>query len=302
MKKIVFFTQNNWAFGNIHNGLEKVLYKYGIFSNILDWTVPYPIGMMSMLLKTTDLFMTTPDAVGALHSYNIPYEKMLIVAHGEWDILRAKELLGDFIFDKTRNYGVVSKFLKDKSFEHGVEKIPEVLPLGVFTDYYFSHIRTDLKTIGYAGAFARENWRGVEIKRGNLALEVAKKTNTYFLKHEFYHWLSMPSYYKMADCVFVTSLEEGASLPLLEGGASGCVIFTTPTGYAYEKENKFNYVLPFNSIDLVKMAVEKINILKNDSKLMKEESEKIYTFIRENFDWSVCGERWAKFIIDSIDK
>jgi len=41
MKKILFFIEDNWAFGSIHNALCKELYKYDIYSNLLNWKVSY---------------------------------------------------------------------------------------------------------------------------------------------------------------------------------------------------------------------------------------------------------------------
>jgi len=41
MKRIAFFTYNEWAFGSIHKALIKELYKNGIDANIIDWNIPY---------------------------------------------------------------------------------------------------------------------------------------------------------------------------------------------------------------------------------------------------------------------
>ena len=49
MKKIIFFTQNRWAFGSVHNGLCKELYKYGLLCNIFDWTREYTSDEINML-------------------------------------------------------------------------------------------------------------------------------------------------------------------------------------------------------------------------------------------------------------
>ncbi|MCX8009271.1 MAG: hypothetical protein N3A54_06275, partial [Patescibacteria group bacterium] len=87
--RVTFFTQNRWAFGNIHHSLSKALYEHGVVSEVVDFTVPYMADDFHHLIKSTDLFITNPDAVAPLLSYGTPYSKISIVAHAEWDILRA---------------------------------------------------------------------------------------------------------------------------------------------------------------------------------------------------------------------
>jgi hypothetical protein len=41
MKKVLFFTQNRWAFASIHHALSKELYKNGIYANLLDYDIDY---------------------------------------------------------------------------------------------------------------------------------------------------------------------------------------------------------------------------------------------------------------------
>ena len=73
MKKVLFYTQNRWAFGSIHHGLIKELYKHNIYGNLLDWTKRYTEEEFKYLDNTYDLFVTNPEAVMSLHqAYKIP--------------------------------------------------------------------------------------------------------------------------------------------------------------------------------------------------------------------------------------
>lgn len=91
MKKVLFYTQNRWAFGSIHHGLCKELYKHNIYANLLDWTETYTSEEFELLNNTYDLFVTMPEAVLHLHYiYKVPLNKIIAVAHEQWDILLAK--------------------------------------------------------------------------------------------------------------------------------------------------------------------------------------------------------------------
>jgi ribonucleotide reductase alpha subunit len=54
MKRVLFFIEDNWAFGSIHNALCKELYKYDIYSNLLNWKTRYTKKEFDLLNKTYD--------------------------------------------------------------------------------------------------------------------------------------------------------------------------------------------------------------------------------------------------------
>ena len=92
MKKVLFYTQNRWAFGSIHHGLCKELYKHNIYANLLNEDHEYTKEEFQLLNSTYDLFVTNPDKVIALHTKGgIPLNKIIAVAHGQWDILLANQ-------------------------------------------------------------------------------------------------------------------------------------------------------------------------------------------------------------------
>ncbi|MCX8008852.1 MAG: hypothetical protein N3A54_04080 [Patescibacteria group bacterium] len=301
--RVSFFTQNRWAFGNIHHSLAKVLYEHGYIAEVIDFTVPYKLNDFQHLIKSTDLFITNPDAVEPLRSYGTPYSKIAIVAHAEWDILRALSISGPEMFNKVKSYGVISKHLLEKSREFGIEREPTIVRVGVVKEKYSFPLPTALKTIGYAGAFSSQNWKGEEIKRGYLVDQIFERCqkiglDIQYKKHEFFMWQSMPAYYESVDLILITSTEEGGGLPYMEAAASGRGIITTPVGYA--KESAAGLILPFNEDVYVYEAVKYIkDFYENPQKFVQEHCKRNREYA-ERFDWRVRVIEWLDFISRSL--
>lgn len=294
VKNVLFFTQNRWAFGNIHHGLCKSLYEHGIIANVIDFTVSYSKEEFRLLDKTYDVFVTNPEAVNILHNdYGISYEKICAVAHGEWDLHLAQQTAGNDVFVKVRNFGVVSNFLKDSSAKIGLPRVPEVIPFGVHTSHLRMKFAPQLKTVGYAGAFSTKNFAGVEIKRGHLVQEAVQKAKLNFKPHEFYNWLCMPGYYSEIDALMVSSIEEGASLPLLEAASAGRLILSTPVGYFLDYKNGIE--LPMDEVEYVNVATEQLIKYKEDPHAYVMKCLEIKEFAFLNFDWIYFIDKWVDF-------
>ena len=60
MIKVLFFFENAWAFGSIHNSLAKELYPYGIHTDIIDWGNRYVLEEFDFLNSVYDYFVTIP--------------------------------------------------------------------------------------------------------------------------------------------------------------------------------------------------------------------------------------------------
>lgn len=298
MRNVIFFTQNRWAFANIHHSLVKALYSYGIHAEILDFTVSYKTEEICMLDEWADLFITNPDAVPALMSYGVSYSKIAAVAHAQWDILRALELNPN-IFNYVQKYAVVSDHLVQKSKDFGIVRVPETVKIGIITEKYDVPPPSRLKKIGYAGAYSVQNFYGQEIKRGYLVdkiLDECKKRNLdlEYVKHDFYIWQAMPTYYKSIDLLLITSVEEGAGIPYMEALASARGVISTSVGYA--DEEKIGDVFSIDENSFVDSAINKIYEYYHDSKRFSEKCE-------ENkkrsccFDWSIRVKNWVDFIL-----
>lgn len=87
-KRIAFFTYPEWAFGAIHYGLCKELYKYGIDADVIDWTRCYTLDEFKEFNDLYDLFVTTPctGLQGLINNYKIPPSKIVSIAHGIRDV------------------------------------------------------------------------------------------------------------------------------------------------------------------------------------------------------------------------
>lgn len=297
VKKILFYTENRWAFGSIHYGLCKELYKNGIHADVLDWSKPYTWEEFNFLNKNYDIFITNPDAAPILEKCGISLDKIIAVGHGQWDILRAKNLF-NLNFSKLRKYSVVSEILKKKSIEFGINEIPNIVKIGIHANVYKKNIPNELKKIGYAGSKNTLNFFRKNIKRGDLVEEAVRKAgNTELIFAKNLNNLCMPSYYDSVDCVIMSSCEEGAGLPMMEAAAAGRLTIGTPVGYYEEDAPKSGgIIVGIEEREFVEQAKNAILKYKSDPILYKKTCQQIQEYAIENFDWSKRIESWIKLI------
>ena len=232
----------------------------------------------------------------ALHNeYKVPFDKIISIAHGQWDILLARQNFGLDVLSKIKKYAVVSNILKEKSIEFGSPVIPEVVELGIHFDLLYNKPSDSLKTIGYAGAYETVNYFGQEIKRGRLVKDIAEKTNLNLNNHEFFNYMCVPSYYKQIDCLIMSSTEESVGLPMLEGAAAGKLCIGTPVGYFERnglKGGGFQVSLEENQF------VHEVSAILNYYKYNPEQYHKkcldIQEYARYNYDWSKVIHQWVE--------
>lgn len=298
MKNIVFFIENKWAFGTIHNSLCKELYRFGINAEVLDWEKQYQIDEMLKIADSTDYFVTTPVGICYLMNYQIPLEKIIAIAHGQWDILLANQQLGLDIYSKIAKYGVVSEILEKKSIEFGVNVPINVVPFGIHFDRFYHKPSEKLTTVAMAGAYQSYNFFGQEIKRGNLVEQAVKYTGLTYKKHNFYHYLSMSNFYKNVDCIITASTEEGAGLPMLEAAAAGKLCIGTPVGY-FEKNgpNGGGHVVPIEANYFITELVSLLNYYDNNSEEYRKKCYSIQEYAR-NYDWKFFIEKWVELFLN----
>lgn len=299
MKKVLFYTQNRWAFGSLHHALSKELYKYGVLSNLLDWTQPYTQEEFKLLDKTYDIFLTTPEAVMVLHNHaNIPLDKIYAVAHGQQDLLLAQKDFGVDFFDKIGKYGVVSEILKKKSHEFKISRVPEVLTMGTQFDLFHQEPAKKLEKLGYAGARTTQNFFGTEIKRGHLVNETVQHLPYIrLIEHQFYHWMCMPAYYGQLDSLVISSTEESASLPFLEASCAGRLVFSTPVGYMREFGKESGYIeLPLMEDDFRRELKNELIYHHINEDQFAVRCKRVQEYAREFFDWSFHIQKWVEFL------
>lgn len=295
--KILFFTQNRWAFGSIHHGLCKELWKYGHYANLLDWDIGYGRNEMKAIADTYDVFITQPDGVESLESYGIPLDRIVAVGHGEWDIHYAKQNAKKDFYPLLRGFGVISNVLEQKCAEIGLSRVPEVVQLGLHTCLYDFAIPDRLESVGYAGALASNNWHGTEIKRGWLVEKACQKAGLPLEKKEIWNNLAMPGYYNQVDAVVMSSIEEAGGLPMMECAAAGRLPIGTPVGYFAENAiNGAGVLVPMDAEEFVEVTASTLFAYKNNPAMYRAKCAEAREYAIQNYDWGVRIAEWINLI------
>ena len=298
MKKIVFFTENRWAFGSIHHALCKLLFAQGFNCEVLDFFTQYQQAEMRQIDQATDLFVTTPPGAVWLLGYGVDPQKIRAVAHGQWDILLAKNRMG-LDFDQLGGYAVVSNILKAKSQEFGISRQPQITPVGIFFDRFYHKVSDQLNAIGYAAAWESNNFWGQEIKRGRLVGAIADRAGVPLTVCNQYHYLAMPRFYPQVDCVIMSSVEEGAGLPMMEAAAAGRLTLGTPVGYFEENTRPGALAgirLPLPEQAFVTAGADIVEFYREQPENYRRKCLEIQAYARDRYDWSNFLIQWVDFL------
>ena len=219
------------------------------------------------------------------------------MAHGQWDILLARQQADQDFYPKLKGFGVISNVLKRKCEEWEISRVPDVVELGIHTEVYSGNVPNRLEVVGYAGSGETNNWYGVEIKRPKLVEMAIEKSGLELRRHEFYNHLAMPAYYKRVGAVVMGSIEEAGGLPMMECAASGRLPIGTPVGYFEETASAGGGVLvPMDADEFVNVTSMVLMGYKNDSIAYRAKCESVREFAIKNYDWSVKIEKWINLI------
>jgi glycosyltransferase involved in cell wall biosynthesis len=299
MKNVLFFFENQWAFGAIHKALCKELYKHDIYANILDWVKQYTLEEINLLNKRYDYFVTLPNTSEALlNNYQIDPKKIIIIAHEQTDLLITINKFGTQYFEQFYKYGVISSILKTKSKEFGIQREPFVVKTGVHFDHFYFPVNSALKIVGYGGAKFSHNFFGIDRKRGHLVEKCVNETQGLTLReHKFYNHLCMPGYYQQIDCLIMSSLEDAGGLPTLEAAAAGKLVIGTPVGYFEEcGPQGGGIVVPIDEQNFVEQTKKYLEYYRDNSTAYREKCQIIQQYAKENYDWSVRINDWIDFL------
>jgi GR25 family glycosyltransferase involved in LPS biosynthesis len=239
-RRILIYTQTSWAFGAVHSSLAAHLQAAGWVADIKDWSNQYYFSEFQQEVEQYDYVLTVASGGNAtlVHSYGIPPEKIVIVAHDEWDVQQMITAEGIDDFDRYAGYGVISDTLACSSIALGVKRLPFVVRYGVDCSKYRRAPAARLSSVGYGTVMQRHTVSGVERKRGPLAKACAEAAGLRFVPAGNLPLDAMPDFYGSIDSVIMPSLQEGAGLPPLEGAAAGRLVIGTPVGHfsrlAYE--------------------------------------------------------------------
>jgi len=298
MKKLLFYIYSGWVFGKIHYDLARVLYPEYL-CDIRCWTTPITAKETPLLSEKYDLFVTTPEGGQNLIRHGFAPDKIIVVAHSDWDIFYPVEskmcdVTGYNVF---RKYGVICPLLRHISFTYNIARVPDVIPIGLFCENYARPASTELKTLGYFGKYSRSHRDNqTDIKRGYLAKQVAQATGLTLYREDSVHFTATEGLYKRADLVMFCSLIEGNPYVALESFAAGVPVLGTGTGIFSElAKTGGGGVLPFEEKAFVTEAVEVIKAL--------QENWDLYSLMRaaaleavKAYDWSNLRAAWLEFL------
>jgi glycosyltransferase involved in cell wall biosynthesis len=299
MKRVLFYIHNGWVFGKIHNELIKLLLPE-FYCDILCWSQTYTTHEITLLAQKYDLIVSTPATCFMLHhTYGIPYEKLVGIVHQDWDVfnpLEAGSRVPPAEFARLAGYAVICPLLVNISLSYGIERIPRVVPIGVYCDLYTRPMSQHVKRLGYFGRMARKDRGDVDIKRGQLAQTVAARTGMEFVRCDSVHFLAADRLYRDVDLVMFCSLIEGNPYMAFEAFAAGVPVLGTAVGRFPElAAGGAGAVLPFEAAQFVEDAVEVVQALQADHAIYSRMHAAALLKSQE-LDWSAVRPTWIEFL------
>lgn len=293
MLKVVFFFENEWAFGAVHNELNKRLFRYGISSQILDWRTSYNRQEIQELDKHIDFWVTNPTgARDGLLTYGLNPKRIALVLHhpieiGHLDSMKVKsEFLGVAAIESSMHKQLMANGYPDSYF----------LPVRISIDQYrrSTNMPNKLIKVGFAGA--SKGRHDIRVKRFYLVENVLNQLPLEFIVADTYHksWVTNQSFYSHVDAVVVASTSEGVCMPLMEAGAAGSLVLTTPVG-CYEEliTAKGADVLGMEDDRFTQTLTEKLDFYMANPQVFKDRCEDIYEHA-STYDWEFELYRWVE--------
>jgi glycosyltransferase involved in cell wall biosynthesis len=273
------------------------LWGYGFDCQLLPWNQSYTLEEMQELIDTTDLFVTTPHGWRLLgYSYKIVDPRQcVVIGHSKLDIEELIQMHGSDDFNKFHKYGAVSEWLSNISLELGVTRPAVVTPLGINTNSFYSKPNDSLCTVGCMNL----GQVGVHqhIKRPWL-LEIATQRSGLNIKAAaaYHHsFITMPGFYKKVDAVLIASTEEGAGLPLLEAGAAGKLVISTPVGHYSRVGPKGADFVPIQEHEFIEKTVELLSYYKSNSEKYRQRCLEIQHHA-QSYDWKYVIDNWIEIL------
>jgi hypothetical protein len=300
VKRVLFFTGTGWAFGSVHSELARYLHSRGIICDILDWSKGYKWDEMKLLIDYYDRFYSIPGETWPLtDNYGVPHEKIVVVAHGEYDLHHMVDTRPDDEINRFAAYGVISDFLRDLSRELEIKREPKIVKYGVNCSRFLQPVSSELRTVGYGGSMHRADHLGVDWKRGYLAKQAAESAGLVFSPAGQFHFLCMPSYYKQVDAVLVTSLREGYGLPAMEAAAAGRLVISTPVGgFPHQASLGAGLAAPVEAKEFEEFVVDRLLYYKGNPAQYIEICKAIQKAAKK-LDWDYVVDEWIELLLES---
>jgi glycosyltransferase involved in cell wall biosynthesis len=212
-------------------------------------------------------------------------------------------------FDKFKRYACVSQWLVDLSKELGIQRPAELTPVAVNFNSFYSPPNDSLKVVGYTGSFhAKEEFAQDMVasdlaqpkyhKRGWLVEEAVKRAGLEFRVAQRYHnsYITMPGFYKGIDAVIAASTEEGAGLPVMEGGAAGKLVISTAVGHWNQRIGAAGgYAVPVEENEFLERTVEILSYYKDNPTAYKNRCLEIQDHAK-SYDWKYVIDKWVNIL------
>jgi hypothetical protein len=291
-KRVLFFFENDWAFGQIYNALIRRLYAYGIHAAILDWGTSRTVEEFQNIQSQFDSIVTVPSVLNSLQSYGIPFSKMVAVAHAEVDIVLGAQRCGIDAYEQLQGYAVIHKDLAEVSKKEGIVREPVVTPNGIDFDYFAQPISAQLNSLGYVGSPKFILSDSSDCKRSYLLKPICDAVELPLLWPQRMHYLAMAGHYASIDALLVTSNYEGCGLPAMEAAAAGRLVIAAKTG-AFDGNAGLLCRTPDN--EFVRDAIAHIQGCK-DPKVYKAHCERAQQYARDHYDWEHVIDRYVALL------
>lgn len=295
MLKVLFFIEDNWAFGTIHRGLCKELYLHDIYASLIDWRRDYPKYDFEAYLDIYDYFVTLPGySIRVLNEYGVPDSRIIAVAHAEYDIYGSLRYKTDF--NSLHEFAVIHECLEETAVKNGITRKPKIVSNGLHFDYYYQEPSKQLNVIGYAAFMEGLSFdQTIEIKRGKLVLEVANQLNLQFKPTVGLKFLGMPAYYKTVDCTVMSSCQDAWGLPMMESACAGRLPIGTPLGILKKHPNG-GIIVPIEANEFIEETKNIINYYHNNPVKYIEKCKEIQEYAKNHYDWKHVIDQWVNLL------
>ena len=292
--KILFFIENNWCYGKIHNELIKVLYPE-IYCDIIHWHGNFTVKDFEFFDQKYDYVLTSLSAIHILiNDCKLNPKKIIATAHGDRDLIDYQERNPNNEILDIGGYFVISKKLHELSIKF-ISRIPDILPIGTFTKNYPQNNNTCINNIGYFSIPSIYNHYNIDIKRGHLVEKVANEMKIPLIHSTNSHFLGVENLYKDISLLMFSSLTEGLPYISTEAFSCGIPVLGTDVGTFSERiQNGGGYVLPFREEEYIIQAcdlIKKINSTDGLYQQLKQDA----TNIGIKYDWSNIRYDWINY-------
>lgn len=292
-KRIAFYTYTQWAFGSIHTALCKELYPYGIDADIIDWNLEYSAEEWQDFRNMYDSFVTVPGkATAYLLSFGVPYEKIIAIAHGKFDLQNGIEYKNDF--NAFKGFAGVAQSMVQTSMDLGITRPLATVRNGIQFDRFYQPVATKLSNLGYASSI---KFHGDDCKRTNLLQRISTITNLPIIYADKKNFLGMPQFYSTIDSIVVSSnATESCALPLMEAAAAGRLPISAKIGIASEFDDPPGIILPLEDEAFVCQGVKNILELTYDTNKFQQLCKEAQDFAHDFYDWQHVIQGWVKVL------